>query len=95
MRIGAKLGIVFAFLAYFAPTMTLAYFDAPHVGETWEELLVSGRGLKGVPGGVALGAASILVDLYIFFLPLPNLVKLSLPLAKRIQLIALFATALM
>lgn len=95
VRRGAKIGIVVAFLAYFPPTLILSYFDAPHAGQTWEYLLVSGMPEKGIPGGITIGCLSVLVDIYVFVLPIPPLLKLNMPLSKRIQLMVLFGTALM
>lgn len=95
VRIGAKVGIVIAFLAYFPTTLILSYFDAPHMGETWEELITSGMPEKGIPGGITIGCLSVLVDIYVFVLPIAPLMKLKMPLSKRIQLVALFGTALM
>ncbi|KAG6357707.1 hypothetical protein INS49_013586 [Diaporthe citri] len=95
IRIGSKVGLVIAFLAYFPPSLALCYFDAPHVGQTWEELILSDLPTKGIPGGIAIGAASVVVDIYVFVLPLPTLFSLNMALSKRIQLLALFATAFM
>ncbi|KAL2291454.1 hypothetical protein FJTKL_12851 [Diaporthe vaccinii] len=95
VRVGANVGIVVAFLAYFPATLVLSYFDAPHIGQTWEELLTSDMPGKGIPGGIAIGCLSVLVDLYVFILPISPLLKLKMPLTKRLQLVALFGTALM
>lgn len=93
VRIGAKVGLVFSLIGYFVPTLAFAYFAAPHVGERWEELQTNGRPLQGVPSGVTIGSLSILIDIYIFVLPLSTLYSLNLAFAKKVQLIALFATA--
>lgn len=95
IRIGAKVGIVGAFLAYFPPTLVLSYYDAPHIGQTWESLMASDLPERGIPGGIAIGALSVLVDLFVFILPISPLMKLKMPLSRRIQLVALFGTALM
>ncbi|KAI0891048.1 hypothetical protein F4806DRAFT_484457 [Annulohypoxylon nitens] len=95
VRIGSKIGLVVAFLAYFPASLTLCYFDAPHVGQTWDELLTSGMPQKGIPGGVTVGVASVIVDIYVFILPLPTLFSLNMALSKKMQLMALFTTAFM
>ncbi|KAK8043984.1 hypothetical protein PG993_004008 [Apiospora rasikravindrae] len=94
VRIGSKVGIGLAFMAYFPASLALCYWDAPHVGQTWEEVLTSGMPQKGVPGGVTVGVASVIVDIYVFILPLPTLLHLQMPFRKRLQLVALFATAM-
>lgn len=95
VRLGAKIGIVGAFLAYFPATLVLSYYDAPHIGQTWESLLTSDLPIEGIPGGISIGCLSVVVDLYVFILPISPLLKLKMPLSKRIQLVALFSTALM
>jgi hypothetical protein len=93
VKIGSIVGIVMAFMAYIPASLVLAYYNAPHVGQSWDELLTNGMTEKGVPGGVVIGVASVIVDIYIFVLPLPTVARLNLRLAKRIQVISLFATA--
>jgi hypothetical protein len=93
VKIASYVGIIMAFMAYFPGSLALPYYDAPHVGHSWDELVVSSSIHKGVPTGIAVGVASVIVDIYIFVLPLRTLARLNMPLAKRIQLISLFATA--
>ncbi|KAI0473338.1 hypothetical protein GGR56DRAFT_698381 [Xylariaceae sp. FL0804] len=94
VRIGSKVGLVVAFLAYFPTSLILCYFDAPHVGQTWNSLLTSALPGRGIAGGVTIGAASVLVDIYVFILPLPTIFTLNIAFSKRLQLVALFMTAL-
>ncbi|KAK6953886.1 hypothetical protein Daesc_003848 [Daldinia eschscholtzii] len=95
VRVGSKVGLVMAFLAYIPASLVLCYFDAPHVGQTWEDVLRSGLPTRGIPGGITIGVASVIVDIYIFILPLPTIFSLNMDFSKRIQLIALFTTAFM
>ncbi|KAF2829893.1 hypothetical protein CC86DRAFT_391950 [Ophiobolus disseminans] len=93
VRIASIVGIIMAFIAYLPAALVLSYYDVPRVGQSWEELIFNDTVHKGIPAGITLGVVSVLVDVYIFVLPLPTLFRLSMPLAKRIQVIALFATA--
>ncbi|KAF2120952.1 hypothetical protein BDV96DRAFT_595344 [Lophiotrema nucula] len=93
VKIASIVGMVMAFMAYFPASLVLSYYDAPHVGQSWDELVTNGMTQKGVPGGITIGVASVIVDIYIFVLPLPTLARLNMPLAKRIQVMTLFATA--
>ncbi|KAI1478785.1 hypothetical protein F4774DRAFT_144272 [Daldinia eschscholtzii] len=95
VRVGSKVGLVMAFLAYIPVSLVLCYFDAPHVGQTWEDVFHSGLPTRGIPGGITIGVASVIVDIYIFILPLPTIFSLNMSFSKRIQLIALFTTAFM
>ncbi|KAH7114328.1 hypothetical protein B0J11DRAFT_584759 [Dendryphion nanum] len=93
VRVGSIVGIVMAFMAYFPASLVLSYWNAPHVGQSWDELILSGMTHKGVPGAITIGVASVIVDIYIFVLPLPTLARLNMPLARRVQVMSLFATA--
>ncbi|KAF2966392.1 hypothetical protein GQX73_g7171 [Xylaria multiplex] len=93
IRIGSKIGLVAAFLGYFPASFALIYYDAPHIGQTWEDVITSGYPEKGIPGGIAIGVASVIVDIYIFILPLPTIFSLNIARSKKIQLICLFTTA--
>ncbi|KAF2637149.1 hypothetical protein P280DRAFT_530828 [Massarina eburnea CBS 473.64] len=93
VRIAFIIGIIVAFMAYFPASLVLSYWDAPHVGQSWDELVTSDMMHQGIPGGITIGVASVMVDIYIFVLPIPTLVGLNLPLGKRIQVVSLFATA--
>ncbi|KAF2962822.1 hypothetical protein GQX73_g10753 [Xylaria multiplex] len=93
IKIGSKIGLVMAFIAYFPTSLITVYFTAPHVGQTWDDVVTSTLPVKGVPVGITAAAASIIVDIYIFILPLPAISALKIPLSKKIQLVALFTTA--
>lgn len=95
MRIAITAGIIFSALLYFINIPTSALLSAPHVGETWASVLTSGRPQKNLIWGVVQAALSILLDLYIFILPIPVILRLHLSTKKKIQLVAVFTTALM
>lgn len=95
VKVGSKIGLVATVLGYVPASLLLLYFITPHIGETWAELAASGRARRGFPVSISIGVASVIVDIYIFVLPLPALFKLQLPTSKKIQLIALFGTAMM
>jgi len=41
------------------------------------------------------GVLDLILDVFIFILPLPLILRLSMPLSKRLQLMGVFGTALM
>jgi len=94
MRIAIRLGICFTALLYFTNIPLSAILSAPHVGETWFSVLLSGRPQKELVWGVVQAVLGILLDLYIFILPIPTILKLALSTKKKIQLLAVFTTAL-
>ncbi|GAW15331.1 hypothetical protein ANO14919_047400 [Xylariales sp. No.14919] len=94
IRIGSKIGLVLAFIAYFPTGLITTYFTVPHIGETWDDVVTSTRPVQGVPVGITAAAASIIVDIYVFVLPLPTVFSLNMALSRKIQLVGLFTTAL-
>ncbi|KAI1087033.1 hypothetical protein F5B19DRAFT_500444 [Rostrohypoxylon terebratum] len=95
MRIYIYIGLIATFLIYFPSIPLSAIFTAPRVGQSWEDLLATGSPRKLIYWGVVQGSLSIVLDIYIFILPLPILVKLNLSPKKRFQLVAIFAAALL
>lgn len=95
MRIAVYVGLALSFASYWTSVPIAAYYGAPHPGETWEELFVNLRPAKEAYWGVAQGVCAVVLDVYIFILPLPVLWRLHMDRAKRLQLLGLFGTALM
>jgi hypothetical protein len=93
VRIASQIGIVFNFLCYFPMSSVVLYYNVPHGEGTWESVLATRQGEKGIPYALGMGSASVLLDIYIFVLPLPSLINLNMARAKRLQLVGLFATA--
>ncbi|GFF49232.1 NADPH-dependent 1-acyldihydroxyacetone phosphate reductase [Aspergillus lentulus] len=95
MKYAIRFGLLFTFLLYWPGVGLESYFAAPHIGETWDDLLVNKRPEKLIYWGIVQGALSVVLDIYIFILPLPLLSKLQLPRKKRWQLLIIFSTAMM
>lgn len=98
IRVSVWVGIVFGIAIYVPSIPFTAIFDAPKVGQTWEDELEylatsSDNGL--IYWGLVQSSGSVVLDLFIFFVPMPVLNKLQLPLKRKLELFALFATALL
>lgn len=95
MRLAIYLALFFTIGLYITFIPCDVYFEAPHIGESWDDLVTNGRPNKAVAWSLAIGAGSVAIDLYIFVLPIPILMKLHTSGSKRLQIIALFGTALL
>lgn len=95
MRISVNIGILITFILYFLNIPLAAVYSAPRVGDPWSSILTSNGPEKMITWGIVMAAVSTLLDLYIFFLPIPNIVSLQMPFERRIQLVGVFATAFM
>lgn len=95
MRLAVYAGLFFTVGLYITFIPCVSYYEAPHIGGTWAAMVTNGQPNQAVPWSLVVGAGSILIDLYIFVLPIPVLVKLHTSVAKRLQIIGLFSTALL
>lgn len=94
MRVAIWIGLTFNFLIYGPGIAVATYYEAPRVGETWLDTL-DGRNMAPLSWWQAQSALVVALDIYIFVLPLPSLMRLQLPTRKRTSVIAVFSVALM
>ncbi|KAI5922158.1 hypothetical protein F4810DRAFT_298088 [Camillea tinctor] len=97
MRIAIWVGIAVTFVLYALSIVLSSYFAAPHVGETWDELMAQVVGTIIFPlyWAVAQGSVGTLLDMYIFILPLPIIYRLKLSKKRKMQLMAIFFIGLL
>ncbi|KAI0118648.1 hypothetical protein GGR51DRAFT_128195 [Nemania sp. FL0031] len=92
-------GLVLTVLLYSTFIPFTSVYNAPAAGQSWDGLFARIADLKRAQvilrWSLAIGAGSILLDFYIFILPIPILTKLHVSKIKRLQLTALFGTALL
>ncbi|KAH7324397.1 hypothetical protein B0I35DRAFT_424077 [Stachybotrys elegans] len=94
MRISVRCGIIFTALLYFTNVPVAAALSAPHAGETWSSLLTNGRPQRHLIWAITQAALGVLLDLVIFMLPIPSILRLNLSHKRRVQLLVIFCTAL-
>lgn len=99
-RLAIQAGIIVSALLYGTSIAVFTYHSTPHVGKTWDDIIIAAmlhpsRSLFAVKWGVGQAALGAALDIYIFILPLPTVLRLHLPSRKRIQLMAVFATAIL
>jgi hypothetical protein len=95
MQIAIRIGLVADFLIHFTSIPVEAYFNAPAPGELWDNLMLSGKPERAIYWGIVQSVLSMILDLYIFIIPLPIIARLTLSPTKRIKVIAVFSTAFM
>ncbi|KUI58338.1 hypothetical protein VP1G_05588 [Cytospora mali] len=96
MRFAIRIGLGVNFILYTTSLVVLSYFSAPHIGQTWDDIVlqyVENPKLFSIYWGVGTAAVSLVLDIYILILPLPIIVKLNMSATKRVQLMAVFFTA--
>lgn len=95
VRVLIYAGMVTTFLIYFPSVPLAAIFSAPRAGHGWDELSIHGAPEKMTYWVTVQAVLTTALDIYILVLPLPILRKLHLPLGKKLQLGAVFATAIL
>ncbi|KAI0814069.1 integral membrane protein [Xylaria sp. FL0064] len=96
-RILIKIGIVFIIASYTAIIAVCIYSNVPHVGDTgWTDPEFQAR-LERIDTTlpVVLGSLGTSTDLYVITIPLTSVARLNLSTARKIGLVALFATGLL
>lgn len=94
-RIAIWIGLISVGVLYWAAFPIEAPFMTPRNGETWQELALSGRPDKMYYWGIVQGPLSVIIDIYIFVVPIPVLLTLNLSSRRRTGLLLVFATALL
>lgn len=95
VRNAINLGLIFTGVLYLPNIPLAAVFEAPAAGKSWQSMLTETKSHKMVYWGLVQSSLSVLLDIYIFVLPLPTIAKLHMPLGRRVQLFGVFTTALM
>ncbi|KAL6892880.1 hypothetical protein HDV57DRAFT_483248 [Trichoderma longibrachiatum] len=95
VRIIVYVGIVVTALTYWTSVPIELAYGCPRPGSTWTDLLTN-----GMPGHIfyfvpVQGALAVIIDIWIFVLPLPILWRLNMSRRRRIALCAVFFTALL
>ncbi|KAL6875001.1 hypothetical protein J3F83DRAFT_535429 [Trichoderma novae-zelandiae] len=93
IRIIVYAGIVVTALTYWTSVPLELAYGCPRPGETWTDLLTNGHPGHIIYYGPVQGSLAVIIDVWIFVLPLPVLWKLNMSRRRRIALCAVFFTA--
>lgn len=93
MKLAIKAGLVAAILLWLMNVIILLCFFTPSVGQTWDDVVLTAKVDGSLVWTVVSSVMNLVLNLYIFFLPLPIIARLSWPLGKRLKVAALFSTA--
>lgn len=98
LRLAIRIGLGVNFALYVTSLVLHTYYSTPHNGMTWDDLLfesIKAPVLFELYWGLITGTIGTVLDIYIFVLPLPVTLRLNLSKSSRIQVIAIFSTALL
>jgi len=95
LRIGIIVGLVFSLAVAIVSAVLVIVYVTPHGSATWMDLVTNNQTQGFAIWAPTHGSLMVLVDVYIFLLPLPTILKLKMTLKKKIQVTAVFLTALL
>ncbi|KAF7954364.1 hypothetical protein EAE96_005488 [Botrytis aclada] len=95
MKVCVYIGATLSSLFYLAITVVQFYLATPFNGETWRSHIVSARTLKGITFSVPTAAVGLAIDVYLFILPFIAVIRLHLPMRKRIPAMMMFSVGLL
>lgn len=88
-------GLVFAFCLYWVTIPIGAYYCAPSAGSSWTITGIAPRCNKVITLGLIQGPLNVVLDLFIFVLPIPVVMGLQMSFRKRIAVLAVFFTGIL
>ena len=89
-------GLIFAVCLYWINIPFLAYYCAPAPGKKWDlqDLDLSKCGKSRILG-VVQGSLNVVLDLFIFILPIPVVMSLQMNARKRVAVLTVFLTGVL
>ncbi|KAK4163960.1 hypothetical protein QBC43DRAFT_318474 [Cladorrhinum sp. PSN259] len=93
-RFACYFGIGLAVGAYITTIPLLSYFCTPPVGGDWNSLDVFAKCKRLLPWAIVQACVDIVLNVYIFILPLPVILRLQMPTGKKLGVLAIFLTGL-
>ena len=95
MRYSIWLGLVWDFLLYWSSIPIATYYGTPRTGQSWDVVAMTETCANLEIYILIQGVLSVVLDLYIFILPMPIVSKLPISLKQRLSILSVFATAIL
>lgn len=95
VKIAVRVGIVASGIIWLVSIILESYYLAPSAGQTWDESALSGKSTHSPIWAVSAGVVTLVLDLYIFLLPIPCIAKLKWSTRRRLKALAVFSTGIL
>ena len=95
MRYSIWFGLVWDTLLYWVNIPIATYYGTPRIGQSWEDVAWTETCANLTTFVLVQGVLSVVLDLYIFILPIPIVSKLPISLKQRLSILGVFATAIL
>lgn len=90
LRYGCYLGISVMTIVYLAFWIAQVYFTSPEPGQSCLDDFSSPRYLKSLDIATPLTAVSLVLDVYIFALPIAGVMQLHMSLRRKLEVSVMF-----
>lgn len=94
-RYATYFGLAFTFCLCLATVFVIVHYCAPAAGKPWNLIDSAIKCNKATVYGVVQGSLAVVLDLYIFILPIPVVLGLQMSSRKRIAVLAVFLTGIL
>ena len=88
-------GLAFAFCLYWINIPISAYYCAPSGGKSWDLTEIALKCEKSAILGLVQGPLNIVLDLFIFVLPIPVVIRLQMSYRRRMAVLSVFFTGIL
>lgn len=88
-------GLVFTFVLYWIGIPIQSWYCAPRASDPWGLETVGKTCGDTILFGMIQGTLAVVLDIYIFLLPIPSVLGLQMTLKKRLSVLSVFATAIL
>ena len=88
-------GLVLAFCLYWVNIPITAYYCGPRPGKPWSIPEIGLKCRKSIILGVTQGSLNVVLDIFIFVLPIPVVMGLQMSSRRRIAVLAVFLTGIL
>ena len=95
MRYGIWLGLASTFLISWSGILFGTLWCTPRAGEKWSFESLAHNCPKDAVYGMVQGVLAVVLDLYIFLLPIPIVMGLQMSLKRRLSILGVFGTAIL
>ena len=92
IRYAIYFGVMANLVFYATTTIASGALCLPRHGEAWLDSARTARCKRALAMYYPHGIFAVVSDFYIFIIPIPIVIKLNLPLRKKVGILAVFAT---
>ncbi|KAI9924228.1 hypothetical protein ASPWEDRAFT_42662 [Aspergillus wentii DTO 134E9] len=94
LRYAVYFGLFINWGFYISVIAATLYFTAPAPGQSWQDSFSSNRYRRSLNTTIPIAAGSLVLDIYIFILPVACIWPLNMTMNKKFGVLAVFATGL-